>query len=290
MKVVLFCGGQGLRLREFSESIPKPMAPIGYRPLIWHLMRYYAHYGHNDFILCLGWRGDAIKEYFLNYNECVSNDFTLDRGQVNLLGSDIHNWRITFVDTGQYACVGERLAAVRPFLDGETEFLANYSDGLSDLHLPSLIDFFHERQSIATFVRIPPKQSFHLADCSADGIVTRIKPIADCNLWMNGGFFVLRHEIFDYLQSGEELVAQPFERLIRLGKLSAYRHDGFWGCMDTFKEKQQLDDLYARGNPPWEVWRRPQPTADTVATPVAVGSAPKTTPVPVERLPPRQPR
>ncbi len=139
MKVVLFCGGMGLRLREFSEAIPKPMVPIGPRPIIWHLMKYYAHFGHKDFILCLGWQGHAIKDYFLNYNECVSNDFVLRQGdRVQLLRSDISDWTITFVDTGLNSNIAQRLTAVRPYLEGEECFLANYSDGLTDLHLPAL--------------------------------------------------------------------------------------------------------------------------------------------------------
>src|SRR5262249_30864543 len=148
MKVVLFCGGLGMRLREFSESIPKPMVSIGYRPILWHVMKYYAHYGHNEFILCLGSKSDVIKDYFLNYNECVSNDFVLSSGgsQINLLNSDIHDWKITFVDTGTTANVGQRLKAVQPHLAGEEVFLANYADGLTDVELPKMIDFYHDRQ------------------------------------------------------------------------------------------------------------------------------------------------
>src|SRR3990172_6091616 len=136
MKVVLFCGGLGLRLRDFSETIPKPMIPIGYRPILWHLMKYYAHFGHRDFILCLGWRGDVIKEYFLNYNECMFNNFVLSAGgaQVDVLNRDIQDWSITFVDTGISSSVGQRLKAVESYLDGEDVFLANYSDCFTDLH------------------------------------------------------------------------------------------------------------------------------------------------------------
>ena len=141
MKVVLFCGGQGMRMREHSETLPKPMATIGYRPILWHLMKYYAHYGHKDFILCLGWQGNVIKDYFLNYNECVSNDFTLrEGGNVELANSDIHDWNITFVDTGLTANIGQRLKAVEPYLEDEEVFLANYSDGLSDLDLGLMVD------------------------------------------------------------------------------------------------------------------------------------------------------
>ena len=146
MKVVLFCGGLGMRLREYSETIPKPMVNIGYRPILWHVMKYYAHYGHKDFILCLGYRADAIKNYFLNYNECASNDFVLSGGgkKLQLFNSDIHDWRITFADTGINSNIGQRLKAVEKYLEGEEEFLANYSDGLTDMPLPQQLEHFHQ--------------------------------------------------------------------------------------------------------------------------------------------------
>jgi glucose-1-phosphate cytidylyltransferase len=257
MKVVLFCGGLGMRLREFSESIPKPMVSIGYRPILWHVMKYYAHYGHNEFILCLGSKSDVIKDYFLNYNECVSNDFVLSSGgsQVNLLNSDIHDWKITFVDTGTTANVGQRLKAVQPHLAGESVFLANYADGLTDVPLPRLIDYFYDRQAIATFLCVKPPQSWHSVSMEPDGTVRGVRCINEADVWMNGGYFVLSTEIFDYLEEGEELVCEPFQRLIDHRKLGAYKYEGFWGCMDTFKEKQRLDDMYAHGNTPWEVWK-----------------------------------
>jgi glucose-1-phosphate cytidylyltransferase len=263
MKVVLFCGGMGMRLREFSEATPKPMVPIGPRPIIWHLMKYYAHFGHKDFILCLGWQGHVIKDYFLNYNECVSNDFVLKQGdQVQLLRSDISDWTITFVDTSLNSNLGQRLTAVRPHLEGEESFLANYSDGLTDLHLPALIDRFHESDSIATFLGVRPRLSFHLMDSDDDGWVSQMTPIASANLWMNAGFFALRQEIFSYIRDGEELVVEPFQRLIRERRLTSHKYDGFWASMDTYKEKQTLDDLYHRGGAPWAVWTKNE-TADT---------------------------
>jgi glucose-1-phosphate cytidylyltransferase len=257
MKVVLFCGGMGLRLREFSEAMPKPMVPIGPRPIIWHLMKYYAHYGHKDFILCLGWQGEVIKNYFLNYNECVSNDFVLRNGdKVDLLRCDISDWTITFVDTGLHSNIAQRLTAVRPHLEGEEWFLANYSDGLTDLHLPALIEKLHESGSIATFLGVRPHLSFHLLESDNEGWVSRMTPIASANLWMNAGFFALRPEIFSYIREGEELVVEPFRRLIEEHRLSSYKYDGFWHSMDTYKEKQTLDDLYHRGDAPWVIWNK----------------------------------
>ncbi len=258
MKVVLFCGGFGMRLREYSESIPKPMVNIGYRPILWHVMKYYAHYGHKDFILCLGWKADVIKRYFLNYNECVSNDFVLSSGgnDVELLASDIHDWRITFVDTGTTSNIGQRLKAVQPHLEGEETFLANYTDGLTDMHLPDLIEFHQQRDSLATFLSIKPLQSFHTVLNRGDGSVASIEEIGASSLWINAGFFVLQNEIFDYIEDGDELVNEPFQRLMAERKLHSLQHSGFFSCMDTFKEKQSLDDMYARGDTPWQVWRR----------------------------------
>ena len=259
MKVVLFCGGQGMRLREFSEAIPKPMVPLGYRPILWHVMRYYAHFGHKDFILCLGHKADTIKSYFRNYDETISNDFVLADGgkQVELLAKDIQDWRITFVDTGLGANIGQRLVAVRPFLESEEMFLANYGDGLTDLQLPEMLDYFNARRAVACFVGVTPTSSFHLVECVSDGQVKSIRHIKDFGLRINGGFFILRRGIFDYIHEGEELVEEPFERLAAEGKLLAYPFDGFWACMDTFKDRQLLEDMHSRGHPPWEVWRQP---------------------------------
>jgi glucose-1-phosphate cytidylyltransferase len=256
MKVVLFCGGSGMRMREYSEALPKPMVPIGYRPILWHVMKYYAHYGHKDFILCLGYKADVIKKYFLEYNECVSNDFVLSRGgkNIELLSSDIHDWNITFVDTGLTSNVGQRLKAVQRQLEGEEMFLANYTDGLSDVPLPAVIESFKDSGNIACFVGVRPRASFHLITTESGGLVTSIEHIAKSGAQMNGGFMVFRREIFDYMKVGEELVEEPFRRLIGVGRLMVYPHDGYWACMDTFKEKQDLEDLFGRGSAPWVVW------------------------------------
>ena len=216
MKVVLFCGGFGMRLREYSESVPKPLVPVGNRPILWHIMKYYAHFGHKDFILCLGWKAEAIKRYFLEYDECLSNDFVLRPGEssVELLNSDISDWRITFVDTGTQANIGDRLSKVKEHLAGEEEFLANYSDGLCDAHLPDVVDTFRSRQSIASFLSVYPSQSFHSVQTLDDGTVCSIEPIWKSGLRMNGGFFIFRTEFFDYLNDGEELIEEPLCYLI----------------------------------------------------------------------------
>ena len=256
MKVVLFCGGLGMRLREYSESIPKPMVQLGYRPLLWNVMKYYAHFGHKDFIICLGYKGDYIKRYFVEYEEYVSNDFTLNKGNKNieLLNSDLDDWKITFVDTGMTSNVGQRLKRVEPYLEGEEMFLANYSDGLSDLPLNKMIEEFKKIDRIGSFLAYQPTQSFHVVDMGGNGDVKSISHIGDSGLWINAGFFVFKKEIFDYINEGEELVVEPFQRLIKEKQLHGYKYDGFWAALDTFKDKQLFDDLYAAGKTPWKVW------------------------------------
>jgi glucose-1-phosphate cytidylyltransferase len=263
MKVVLFCGGMGMRMREFSDQLPKPMVPIGSRPIMWHLMKYYAHYGHRDFILCLGYKAEVIKEYFLNYKEWLSNDFVLSGGgrEVSLLNTDIEDWRITFVDTGMSSNIGERLMAVREHVAGEDVFLANYSDGLTDLPLPRLIEHAERHGKVATFLCTTPSQTFHVVSMDDDDRVSAIEESSGIGMWVNAGFFVLRREIFDYMRPGEELVYEPFQRLIAAGELVGYRHDGFWAGMDTFKERQQLDEMYTRGGASWEVWKNGHQTS-----------------------------
>lgn len=256
MKVVLFCGGLGTRLREHSETIPKPMVDIGYRPIIWHLMKYYAHYGHKDFILCLGYGGDVIKNYFLNYDECLSNDFVLSNGgkTIHLLNSDIEDWTITFVDTGLHTNIGQRLKAVQKHLAGEAVFLANYSDGLTNLSLPHYLDFFYHHDKIASFLCVKPSQSFHIVSMADAGLVTGIAPVGQSDVWINGGFFIFKQEIFDYIQEGEELVYEPFQRLISKNELIGYKCHNFWACIDTLKEKKMFDEMYAKGEKVWAVW------------------------------------
>lgn len=258
MKVVLFCGGLGMRLRDYSDQIPKPMVPLGYRPILWHLMKYYASFGHKEFILALGYKADTIKNYFLDYDECVSNDFVLDgsSGKPTLLNSDIQDWKITFVDTGIHSNIGMRLRAVRTHVEEDEMFLANYSDGLSDLPLTALTEFHKRHGKVATFLCVSPAQSFHTVSLKEDGHVTDIRDLSHSGVNINGGFFAFRREIFDYIRDGEELVQAPFQRLIEARQLMAFQYGGFWASMDTFKDKQRLDDLHAKGDAPWAIWKR----------------------------------
>jgi glucose-1-phosphate cytidylyltransferase len=264
MKVVLFCGGMGLRLRDDSQTTPKPLAEIGNRPIIWHLMKYYAHYGHTDFILCLGYRAEAFKDYFLNYNETHSNDFVLSDGgrHVELARSDIEDWTIRFVDTGLHANIGMRLKAVEKHLEGEKVFLANYSDGLSDLPLDTYLENFERKGKLASFVSVANKSAAHAVEAESDGTVTGVRALSNADIRINGGFFAFRNEIFDYIEPGDELVLEPFERLIKERELVAYRYDGFWQCMDTFKEKQMLEEMASREDMPWQPWKKDEDSND----------------------------
>lgn len=257
MKVVLFCGGYGMRMRNSAiDAHPKPMQMVGPRPLIWHVMRYYAHFGHKDFVLCLGYGASYIKDYFLHYDESASNDFVMRGGRVELMGSDISDWSITFVDTGLESAIGERLRRVRSHLDDCEYFLANYADVLTDAPLDDVVNRFHHSGAAASMLIVPPQSSFHCVEVSEAGEVKEIIPVAQLPLWENGGYFVLSNEIFDILPPGGDLVADVCQRLAGEGRLFGYRYEGFWRPADTFKERAELDDRYYRGDRPWMVWEQ----------------------------------
>jgi glucose-1-phosphate cytidylyltransferase len=256
VKVVIFCGGQGMRMREASETVPKPMIPIGNRPILWHIMKYYAHFGFCDFVLCLGYKAEVIKQFFLTYNEALANDFVLSDGgaSVHLLKTDIHNWNITFVDTGLRASVGERLRAVRHHLQDDEMFLASYGDTLTDADLPTTIATAKEAGVTASFLAVRPNYSFHIVSMDEGGYVDGVSDVTRSDVWINGGFFVMRSEVLDQLGPGEDLVEEPFRRLMGDGQLLAQRHPGFWAPMDTLKDKQSLELLHESGSAPWQVW------------------------------------
>jgi glucose-1-phosphate cytidylyltransferase len=256
VKVVLFCGGQGLRLPEQTEAVPKPMITVGYRPILWHVMRYYSYWGFRDFVLCLGYKADVVKSYFLRYSEALSNDFVLSNGgrTVELLSTDIHDWRITFADTGLNANVGRRLKAVRPYLRGEEVFCANYADNVTDAPLAELVADFSARNKVAAFLSVRPLSSFHVVTHREDGLVTEISDVQGSDLWVNGGYFMFRQDIFDYIRDGEDLIEEPFQRLIDANELIAYRYSGFWTAMDTLKDLQNLQAFHDSGRPPWAPW------------------------------------
>jgi glucose-1-phosphate cytidylyltransferase len=256
MKVVLFCGGQGLRLHPSTERIPKPLVQVGGKPILLLLMKYYSFFGHRDFILCLGYKGEEIKKFFLNYDECLSGDFVLSNGseRQKLFKSDIENWKITFAETGLNSNLGERLKAVQKYLDGEEIFLANYADGITDMHLPTMIDFFIKRRKVGCLITVKPSVVFHYVSASKDNYVKEICQLNRTPLRINGGFFVFKKKIFDYIKPGEDLVNEPFQRLIEERELVAYKYDGFWASLDTYKDKQRLDELASKNASFWEIW------------------------------------
>lgn len=252
MKVVLFCGGLGTRIREYSEQVPKPMIPVGHQPILWHVMQYYAQHGHFDFILCLGYKANVVKEFFLDYKPQLYGDCIVSGGgKVELIGQPAEEWRVAMVDTGIWRSIGERLWSVREQVRGEEVFLANYSDGLTDLPLDEMVERFLKTDKVACFVAVRPPLTYHLVDMGQDGEVREFRSSSMSEIWINGGYFILRKEVFDYMRDGEDLVAEPFKRLIDAGKLMAYRHDGFWRSMDTLRDRKILEDMVERGDTPW---------------------------------------
>jgi glucose-1-phosphate cytidylyltransferase len=234
MKVVLFCGGQGMRIREVSDSIPKPMVPLRGRPILWHIMKYYAYYKHTDFVVCLGYKGEKIRAFFEAQRRITDG------------------WNVQCVETGMNATIGDRLLAVKEFVKDDPMFLANYGDGVSDLPLDDVIALNQRQNSVCTFVSVRPHVSYHFIKRSPDGFVTDIKPTMDG--FINGGFFVMRPEIFDVLNPGEEIVVEAFNRLIPQRKLTTYEYRGFWQSCDTFKDLMNLEKLCVSGPAPWEIW------------------------------------
>ena len=229
------------------------MVRIGNHPILLHVMQYYSQYGHHDFVLCLGYKANVVKNYFLNYKLAETNDFIIsDFGsKVEIIGERPPDWNVTLVDTGVWRNIGERLFAVKHFVGNEEIFLANYSDGLSDAPLPEMIARFKASGAIGCFIAVHPPVSFHLAEFDEWGTVNRLRSSQQSDVWINGGYFVFRREIFDYLHPGEELVLEPFNRLIKAGKLMAYRYEGFWRAMDTLRDRQVLEEMLERGETPW---------------------------------------
>lgn len=256
MKVVLFCGGLGTRIREYSENIPKPMVPVGHQPILWHIMQYYSHYGHRDFILCLGYKANIIKQFFLDYRPQVFADCVVSNhgGKVEIIGGQVaEDWRVTLIDTGIWRNIGERLWAVRNHVQKDEMFLANYSDGLCDVDLTDMIERFKKSGKAACFLAIRPPLTYHLVDMDNGGNVREFRSSDVSEIWINGGYFILTPKVFDYMQPGEELVLEPFKRLIEADQLLAYKHEGFWRSMDTLKDRQILEDMVEKGSMPWRI-------------------------------------
>lgn len=257
MKVVIFCGGLGTRLREETEFRPKPMVPVGERPILWHIMKIYAHYGHKDFILCLGYKGDVIKEYFRNYHWNTS-DVTLKLGPRPHIKyhnqHDEEDWSVTLVDTGQATMTGGRLKRVLRFID-EEDFLLTYGDGVVSSDINASIAFHRGHGKIVTITAVQPSGRF--GDLELDGSTVRAfnEKAEKQSAFINGGFFVMNKRVGDYLTDDKCILEQePLNRLASEGQISAYVHEGFWQCMDTYREQQMLTNMWASGNAPWKVW------------------------------------
>ncbi|QDY70473.1 sugar phosphate nucleotidyltransferase [Qingshengfaniella alkalisoli] len=253
MKVVLFCGGLGTRIRDYSENIPKPMVPIGHQPIIRHVMQYYSDHGHNDFVLCLGYKANVIKDFFLQARPQSFTDCVVTGGgqTVEILGEPAADWRIALLDTGIWRNIGQRLWAVRKHVENEPMFLANYSDGLSDVDLDEMIERFDASGKIACFLAVRPPLTYHLVDADDAGNVREFRSSSTSDIWINGGYFIFRPEIFDYMRDGEELVLEPFTRLIAENQLLAYKYEGFWRSMDTLRDWQALQEMIESGDTPW---------------------------------------
>ncbi|MEF2551241.1 sugar phosphate nucleotidyltransferase [Aurantimonas sp. A2-1-M11] len=253
MKVVLFCGGLGTRIREYSESVPKPMIPLGHQPILHHVMEYYSEHGHDDFVLCLGYKANVVKDFFLNIRPTTFADCVVSGGgkDVQVIGEVSKDWRVTLLDTGIWRNIGERLWAARDQVRGEKIFLANYSDGLTDVDLDDMVRRFEVSGKLACFLAVRPPLTYHLVDMAEDGGVREFRSSDRSDIWINGGYFVMRPEIFDYMREGEELVLEPFARLIADNQLMAYKHEGFWRSMDTLRDWQVLEDMVEKGDMPW---------------------------------------
>ena len=255
MKVVIFCGGLGVRMGEETQRIPKPMIRIGNRPILWHIMRYYAAWGHTEFVLCLGYKGDVIREYFLNYNEALFNDFVLEghgaEARVELLQRDVGRWRITFVDTGMQSTIGERLKAVETYLNDDDEFLATYGDGLTDAPVDEMVDVFRSSGKLIQFLSVRPQFNAHRVITDEHGTVTSVEDMSLSDVRINGGFFTCRRELLDWIEPGDELVEETFAKLIPRGEVVAFPYEGFFGPMDTIKDRQRLEALHESGRAPW---------------------------------------
>ena len=258
MKVVILCGGLGTRLREETEFRPKPLVEVGGRPILWHIMKLYAHHGYREFVLCLGYRGQMIKEYFLNY-EAMNNDFTIRLGKrKETTYHDAHeeqDFSVTLADTGAETMTGGRLKRVERYVNDDI-FLVTYGDGLSDLDIAGLIAFHRTHGKIATLTTVQPESRYGVLDLDEQGCVRKFEEKPRLGQWVNVGFFAFDRRVFGYLTGDECVLEQePLQRLARDGELMAYRHEGFFAPMDTYREYRALNQVWDAGRAPWKVWK-----------------------------------
>ncbi|MCI0336869.1 MAG: glucose-1-phosphate cytidylyltransferase [Acidobacteria bacterium] len=258
MKTIILCGGRGTRLGEHGAAIPKALIEIGERPVLWHLLKIYAHHGLNDFILCLGYLGDAIKRYFLEHH-WIYSDFTLEMSKtgdyrLHIQEAVTEDWRITFVETGLDTNTGGRVKRIEKYIGDDETFCVTYGDGLANIDLPGLIRFHQSHGRIATLTGVHPRSNFGFLQLNEDNAVTEFTEKPEMKEWINGGFFVFNRAVFDYLTDDCVLEREPLERLAHARELMAYRHNGFWKCMDTYKDNIEFNQLWDAGRAEWKVW------------------------------------
>ena len=254
MKTVILAGGMGMRMKENTESIPKPLVPIGERPILWHVMKLYSHYGFHDFVICLGYKGERIKEYFTSYRYLT--DFTLRLGSERKIVRHTHGndeWSITFAETGEATETGGRIKKIEQYI-AEDDFFCTYADGLSTVNLRSLMEFHKKQGKIGTLTALRPLSQFGMLDIGDDDLVRDFQEKPRMSQWVNGGFFVFNKGIFGYLRDGDILERDTIPRLIQDREIAAYRFNGFWKCMDTFKDAEQLKEMWKQNSAPWRLW------------------------------------
>jgi len=253
--VVILCGGMGTRLREETEYKPKPMVEIGGKPVLWHIMKLYSHFGFRRFILCLGYKGNVIKDFFLNY-EAMSNDFTISLGKKNNLAYESNHteqdFNVTLVNTGLKTMTGGRVKRIEKFIETET-FMVTYGDGLANVKINDLVSFHKKHGKIATLTATRPPSRYGIIELMENDQVKQFREKVQTE-WINGGFLVFNRRVFDYLDSDCILERDPMEKLAEEKQLMAYRHEGFWIGMDTYREYEMLNDIWETGNVPWKVW------------------------------------
>lgn len=259
VKTIILCGGAGTRLKEETEFKPKPMVYVGGKPILWHIMKMYANYGYNEFILALGYKADYIKDYFLN-QKAFNSDFTLETQTHKIKyhfdhRKEVDNFKITFVDTGLETMPGERMLRCREYLnDSEERFMMTYGDAVSSINISKLIKFHKQQKTIATLTGIHPTTKYGMIELGKDALVKSFTEKPILNDYANGGFMVFKKTIFDYIKSGE--TEQPaLKRLAKISQLSLYRHDDFWYCMDTYKEVEKLNEMWKAQDTPWKTWK-----------------------------------
>lgn len=256
MKAVILAGGMGTRISEETHIRPKPMVEIGGKPILWHIMKIYSAYGINDFIICLGYKGYVIKEYFTNYFLHMSNvTFHMQENKMEVHERKVEPWKVTLIDTGEHTKTGGRLKRIKEYIDDDT-FCFTYGDGVSDININSLIEFHNQNRLLATVTATQPPARFGSVEIE-NYRVKRFKEKSQQNgSWINGGFFILSHSVIDDYIAGDETIweNEPMEKLARDGQLAAFKHKGFWQPMDTLRDKTQLETLWDSGNAPWKVW------------------------------------